>query len=43
MCEKVPFRKSGHKCTIPGADLGGFLRFLETGQVYSGNQNYILQ
>ena len=28
---------------LTGADLGGFLRFPETGQVYSGNQNYILQ
>ena len=27
----------------PGADLGIFLRFPETGQVYSGNQNCILQ
>jgi len=25
-----------------GADLGGFLRFPETGQVYLSNQNYIL-
>ena len=28
---------------ITGADLGGFLRFPETGQVYSDNQNCILQ